>query len=64
MARVRNRYTGAVTESAKPPVLALAEAAMAEDGVVLTERWLTYYKSLVWKHGAGYKLGNLETVNE
>jgi hypothetical protein len=64
MARIRNRYTGDVTESAKPPVTALAEAAMAEDGVVLTERWLSYYKSLVLKQGSGYKLGNWETVNE
>lgn len=64
MARIRNRYTGEVTESVKPPVIALAEAAMAEDGVVLTERWLTYYKSLVLKQGSGNKLGNWETVNE
>lgn len=64
MARIRNRYTGEVTESAKPPMIALAEAAMTEDGVVLTERWCAYYKALVLKQGSGYKLGNWETVNE
>jgi hypothetical protein len=64
MARVKNRYTGQVVESALPIPDTLAEAAMQEDGLLDTARWCGYYKALITRQGTVSKLGQWESVNE
>jgi hypothetical protein len=63
MSKIRNTYTGEVVLSGLPPVDAIVEHAMIEDGVVTT-LWDRYYKALVIRTSTGYKLGNWVTENE